>query len=92
MSVEFYRESPGKFDSRTLNRESLSRWTGRTLRRQQGLGGPRKGYGSIFTLRIVRPRIFVSTFRNFCAKKLDGALRKSSSFFKNLLDPNSKFR
>ena len=29
MSVEFYRESPGKFDSRTLNRETLSRWTGR---------------------------------------------------------------
>ena len=30
MSVEFYRESPGKFDSRTLNRETLNRWTGRT--------------------------------------------------------------
>ena len=29
MSVEFYRESPGKFDSRTLNRTTLSRWTGR---------------------------------------------------------------
>ena len=29
MSVEFYRESPGKFDSRTLSREALSRWTGR---------------------------------------------------------------
>ena len=29
MSVEFYRESPGKFDSRTLNRKTLSRWTGR---------------------------------------------------------------
>ena len=29
MSVEFDRESPGKFDSRTLNRETLSRWTGR---------------------------------------------------------------
>ena len=27
----FYRESPGKFDSRTLSRETLSRWTGRTL-------------------------------------------------------------
>ena len=25
-------------------------------------------------LRIVRPRIFESTFRNHCAKKLDGAL------------------
>ena len=30
MSVEFYRESPGKFDSRTLNGETLSRWTGRS--------------------------------------------------------------
>ena len=29
MSVEFYRESPGKFDSRTLSRETLSRWIGR---------------------------------------------------------------
>ena len=26
---QFYRESPGKFDSRTLSRETLSRWTGR---------------------------------------------------------------
>ena len=29
MSIESYRESPGKFDSRTLSRETLSRWTGR---------------------------------------------------------------
>ena len=29
MSVEFYRETPGKFDSRTLSRKTLSRWTGR---------------------------------------------------------------
>ena len=29
MSVEFYRESPGKFDSRTLSRKTLNRWTGR---------------------------------------------------------------
>ena len=28
MSIEFDRESLGKFDSRTLNRETLSRWTG----------------------------------------------------------------
>ena len=33
-----------------------------------------------FILRIVRPRIFESKFRNHCAKKLDGALRKSLSF------------
>ena len=30
MSVEFDRGSPGKFDSRTLNRNTLNRWTGRT--------------------------------------------------------------
>ena len=30
MSVEFDRESPGKFDSRTLKRKTLSRWTGRS--------------------------------------------------------------
>ena len=29
MSVESYRESPGKFGPRTLRRETLSRWTGR---------------------------------------------------------------
>ena len=29
MSVEIHRESPGKFNSRTLNRKTLSRWTGR---------------------------------------------------------------
>ena len=29
MSVEVYRESPGKFDSRTLDRKTLNRWTGR---------------------------------------------------------------
>ena len=30
MSFEFHRESPRKFDSRTLNRKTLNRWTGRT--------------------------------------------------------------
>ena len=29
MSVEFDRGSPGKFDSRTLYRETVDRWTGR---------------------------------------------------------------
>ena len=29
MSVEIYRGSPGKFDSRTLRRKTLNRWTGR---------------------------------------------------------------
>ena len=32
MSVESYRESPGKFDSRTLSTKTLNRWTGRTAR------------------------------------------------------------
>ena len=36
MSVEFYRGSPGKFDSRTLNRNTLNSWTGRT---QVNFGG-----------------------------------------------------
>ena len=31
MSVEFYRESPGKFDSRTLDRKTVDRWTWRSL-------------------------------------------------------------
>ena len=31
MSVEFQRESPGEFDSRTLNRGTLNRWTGRNI-------------------------------------------------------------
>ena len=31
MSVELYRESPGKFDSRTLNRKTLNRWIGRII-------------------------------------------------------------
>ena len=30
MSIELNWESPGKFDSRTLSRETLSTWTGRT--------------------------------------------------------------
>ena len=34
----------------------------------------------IVILRISRPRIFESKFRDHCAKKLDGALRKSTSF------------
>ena len=34
----------------------------------------------IFILRLVGPRIVESRFRNHSAKKLDGALRKSTSF------------
>ena len=32
MPVEFDRGSPGKFDSRTLNRKILNRWIGRFLK------------------------------------------------------------
>ena len=46
MSVEFYRGSPGKFDSRTLSRETLSRWTGRTTRWCRGFD-----FGIILILR-----------------------------------------
>ena len=35
MSVEFDRVSPGKFDSRTLDKEALNRWTGRIQPFQQ---------------------------------------------------------
>ena len=31
MSVEFDRESPGNSDSRTLNRKTIHRWTGRIM-------------------------------------------------------------
>ena len=33
-----------------------------------------------FILIIIRPRIFESKFRNYCAKIFDGALRKSTFF------------
>ena len=36
MSVEFYRGSPGKFDSRTLNTKTLNRWTGRMAGQTRG--------------------------------------------------------
>ena len=50
MSVEFYRESPGKFDSRTLNRKTLNRWTGRTSRRRCVRAHPtlKRGYHGVF--------------------------------------------
>ena len=60
--------------------------------RYAGTAGGRSGQGGsfeerqpveilrpFFILRIVRPRIFESKFRNYRAKKLDGALRKSIS-------------
>ena len=52
MSVEFSRESPGKFDSRTLSRETLSRWTGR---KRGGLPGSAES--TVLSLRILSLRI-----------------------------------
>ena len=43
MSVEFCRESPGKFDSRTLNRKTLRRRTWRKCRGHGSDGGQRQG-------------------------------------------------
>ena len=37
MSVELYRGSPGKFDSRTLDRKTLSRWTRRSNSLRHGV-------------------------------------------------------
>ena len=44
MPVEFYRESPGKFDSRTLNTKTLSRWTGRSARIRPAVRSHREGH------------------------------------------------
>ena len=49
-------------------------------RADPAVADPRQSYGYLFILRIVRPRIFESKSRSHCAKKLDGALRKSTSF------------
>ena len=43
-------ESPGKFDSRTLSRETLSRWTGRNRRRVREPAADTPG----FRPRVVR--------------------------------------
>ena len=46
---------------------------------------------SILILRILRPRIFESKFRDHCAEKLDVALRNLPPSFKNLFGSNSEF-
>ena len=61
---------PGNHESTNLSRDNVTREIGRTCSHIR----------PFFILRIVRPRIFESKFRNYCAKKLDGALRKSTSF------------
>ena len=62
MSVEYYRESPGKFDSRTLSRKSLSRWTGRIPRASfsRGVLSSQTPVRLFVIPKIVRPRIFES--------------------------------
>ena len=53
------------------------------IERERERGGADNHFNNlrpIFILRIVRPRIFESEFRNYCAKQLDGALRKSIAF------------
>ena len=47
MSVEFDRGSPGKFDLRTLSRETLDRWTGRKLDRDAWMRGRRSIVGVV---------------------------------------------
>ena len=46
MSVQFDRGSPGKFDSRTLNRTTLNRWTGR-------IGFGRGGFFRVMRLALL---------------------------------------
>ena len=40
MPAEFDRGAPGKFDSRTLDGETLNRWTGRILADNRSLSLP----------------------------------------------------
>ena len=48
--------------------------------RVKNLKEKQKDIRPIFILRILRPIIVESEFRDHCAKKLDGALSKSTSF------------
>ena len=68
MSVEFYRGSPGKFDSRTLGRKALSRWTGRITLALQAprpedeavpQGGPSSGGAPRIIQIMIRRRIIM---------------------------------
>ena len=66
MSVEFDRGSPGKFDSRTLNREPLSKWSGRMPE-----SDPLKS-------RILARRLAVRVIRGERIGELGGATRADS--------------
>ena len=71
MSVQFYRESPGKFDSRTLSREILSRWTGRNKQQtprhaedggaRAGSAGPDEPQGYIYIYIYIYISISITT-------------------------------
>ena len=46
MSVEFYRGSPGKFDSKTLHRKTLNRWTLRSRTLTVARCSPSEAHGA----------------------------------------------
>ena len=85
MSVEFYRESPGEFDSRTLDRKTLNRWTGRTrttfvLARYIKFAEPSFGGGAAAPRRS-KPCDATVSFHNF----------KSQNFKLSISNPKSKY-
>ena len=80
MSIEFYRGSPGKFDSRTLSRETLSRWTGNTSRgRLRGIKTrPRGSY-------VMCVYIYIYIYTYVAVAGLVGGLGIKSYFYHCLL-------
>ena len=67
MSVEFYRESPGKFDSRTLNRKTLNRWTGRNVSRMS-YNARRRAAGFMPISAILRKAFTTKSCAEKCIK------------------------
>ena len=57
---------------------SLGPWRRSRAAAASSAGASINSIRPLFILRIVRPRIFESKFRSHSAKKLDGALRKST--------------
>ena len=84
-----YMPEPGSYESSNFSRDNLSREIGRSNRTRRRSPRGLNYIRPFFILRIVRPIIFESKFRNHCAKKLVGALRKPP-LCKNVFDPNSK--
>ena len=52
ISVEFDRGSPGKFDSRTLSRKTINRWTGRKQEASPMAGPGAAGFLQAGSLRV----------------------------------------